>query len=115
MVITTLQTILVLLASIGNSVVARPDLCPIAAMVCGKTAANHYDCVTNAQSSPGYEPQFKWSVSNGKIRGDRKSPRVTVDLTRVKSETVTVVLKIHWRNVDKVCDATLHETIDRRE
>jgi hypothetical protein len=103
-----------LLALLGTSPHRAPDLCPNAAMLCTRTAANTYVCNTNAQSWPHYEPQLKWSVSHGKIRGSRKSSSATVDLNNVRAETVAVRLKVHWRNVDKVCDVTLSEKIDLR-
>jgi hypothetical protein len=112
MIITVLPFLLALLGSAPHRV---PDQCPIAAMLCTKTAATTYGCNTNAQSSPNYEPQFKWSVSHGKIRGSRKSSSITVDLKSVRSETVAVRLRVHWRNVDKVCDVALTENIDLRE
>ena len=104
-----------LLALSGIPAAEAPDQCPIAVMLCSQTAANTYDCSVNAHSSPNYEPQLKWSVSQGKIRGNRKSFRITVDLKNVKSETVTVTLKVHWRNVDKVCDVALTEKLVLRE
>jgi hypothetical protein len=83
-------------------------------MLCSKTATNSYACAANAQSSPGYEPQLMWTVSRGKILGDPKTFNITVDVTNVKTETVTVRLTVHWRNVDKVCDRVLSETINLR-
>jgi hypothetical protein len=103
-----------LLALLGTPPHGAPDLCPNAAMLCAKTEANTYVCTTNAQSSPNYEPQLKWSVSHGQVRGSRKSSSITVDLNNVRSETVAVRLKVHWRNVDKVCDVALTEKIDLR-
>ena|SRR5882672_5974107 len=104
-----------LLALLGTPAHGAPDQCPIAVMFCTKAAANTYVCNANATSSPNHEPQLKWSVSDGKIRGSRKSFSISVDLKNVKSETVTVRLKVHWRNVDKVCDVALNEKIDLRE
>jgi hypothetical protein len=116
MVIATILGIALLVGYTGTRSVPTPATeCPLAVLSCQKSSAGNlnYNCSVAAQmSSPKYAPQYEWSVSNGKVLGNRKLPNVTIDLVGVKSETVIVTLKVHWKNVPRICDRTLTDTID---
>ena len=46
--------------------------------------------------------------------GDLTLPNVTVDISDVKSDSVTVKAKVHWRKIPRVCDAHMEERIKLR-
>jgi hypothetical protein len=46
--------------------------------------------------------------------GDLTSPNVTVDVSDVKSESVMVKAKVHWRKIPRVCDAYMEEKVTLR-
>ena len=110
----TLLMALALASVAGDSSVGGPDPCPNAAMLCEKESSNSiYRCSANVQnSSPEYAPKLTWSVSKGKISGDRRSATITVDVRGVNYSAVVVKLKVHWKNVPKICDASLTEKIE---
>src|SRR5687768_13718049 len=78
----------------------RPEQCPLASFGCTKVegAETKYHCFTATTDVPKHPPQFQWRVSAGKIIGSRKSDELFIDTRRVKSKTITVTLKVHWKN-----------------
>lgn len=114
-------TLLGLTLLLGFAVTGSPPPpateCPLAVFSCQKSSAGNfkYECNATAQMpSPKYAPQYEWSVSAGQLIGNRKLPNVTIDLIGVKSETITVTLKVHWKNVPRICDRTLTDIIELR-
>ena len=109
---------LVLLSSvIANTGTTAATECPMAIFSCGRTLSGdtRYNCRASAQLPGGdHPPQLKWKVSAGKIVGNRKSFDITVDAAHVKSQTITVTLKVHWKDFDRICDRTVTDTIQLR-
>jgi hypothetical protein len=112
-----LNVSLALALTISNSFPIGLDECPTAVLVCHKSESSDskYDCSAVAQYPSKREaPQYIWAVSEGEIIGDPKSPNITVDVAGVKSESVSVTLKIHWKRIPKVCDVSKVEKIKLR-
>jgi hypothetical protein len=117
LLLTLLNVSLALALAITNSFPVGLDECPTAVLVCHKSesGASRYDCSAVAQYPSKREaPQYTWAVSEGEIIGDPKAPNITVDVAGVKSEAVSVTLKIHWKRVPKVCDVSKVEEIKLR-
>ena len=93
------------------------DGCPIAILSCHQSLSNktEYACAITAQyPSKRHAPQYTWGVSEGRIIGDPKLPNVTLDLSGVKSELVTITAEVHWRKIPRICDASMVEKITLR-
>src|SRR5713226_5110014 len=104
-----------LILLMGHVVIAdaKPTECPIAYFSCGKVAASEtkYNCRAVTTYVVDHPAQLAWRVSNGKIIGRRKSYELNIDTARVKSNAVTVTMKVHWKNFDRICDKTVTDTI----
>jgi hypothetical protein len=110
-----LQLAFLLGSVIGHLGVATPTECPMAFFSCQRVASNDakYICTAAAHSGgAAHPPQLAWRLSAGKIVGDRKSFQITIDSARVKSQTITVTLKVHWKNVDRICDRIVTDKIE---
>ena len=93
------------------------DQCPLATLTCRKSPGNQarYECDVLAHyPSRRNAPQYTWAVSEGKLIGELKSPSVTVDVSGVQSESVTVRAEVHWRKIPRICDAYMEEKIPLR-
>jgi hypothetical protein len=103
--------------SFAASPLVPADHCPLATLTCRQSSSNpaHYECGILAHyPSKRNAPQYAWAVSGGKMLGDLTSPNVTVDVSDVKSELVTVTAEVHWRKIPQVCDAHMEEKIKLR-
>ncbi len=92
------------------------DQCPRATVTCEKTKNdNEYRCVAYAnQPSNEDVPQYSWQISVGKIVGDPKVHRITIDAVRVEAKSVVVTLKVRWPKSPRACEATVENTISLR-
>jgi hypothetical protein len=109
--------VLALLALTIGSIPAIPDECPLATLTCHRSPSNkaEYECGVLAHyPSKRNAPQYTWATSEGGIIGDPKLPNVTIDVSGVKSETVTVTAEVHWKRIPRVCDAYMTEKIKLR-
>jgi hypothetical protein len=87
--------------------------CPLAVLSCRRESADEskFDCAVTAQMpSPKYAPQYEWSVSAGKLESNRK-PNVTIDGSGTRATSIRVTVLVHWKNVPRICDRSLDETI----
>jgi hypothetical protein len=87
--------------------------CPLAVLSCRGDSANNskFNCTVTAQMpSPKYAPRYEWTVSAGKLESNRK-PNVTIDASETKSRSIRVTVSVHWKNVPRICDRSLDETI----
>ena len=113
-----LAHLIALLVLSFNTVPPTPaDQCPLATLTYRKSSANQdrYECDVLAHyPSKRNAPQYTWAVSEGKLLGDLKSPSVTVDVSWVQSESVTVKAEVHWRKIPRACDAHMEEKITLR-
>jgi hypothetical protein len=93
-----------------------PTQCPIASFSCDTVVGRgtKYTCRAATTAVLDHPAQLAWSVSDGKLIGNRKSYELIVDTSRVKSQTITVTLKVHWKNFDRICDRTVTDTIELR-
>ena len=107
----------VALLALSTCAPAGVDQCPHAILTCHQSLSNkvEYACaITASYPSKRNAPQYTWAVSEGRIVGDPKSPNVTLDLSGVQSESVTVKAEVHWRRLPRVCDASVVEKISLR-
>jgi len=90
--------------------------CPSAALTCQKTEnENEYRCMAFAnQPSKEDVPQYSWLISAGKIVGDSKVHRITIDAGHVEAKALVVTLKVRWRKSPRACETTVEDTISLR-
>ncbi|MDX6499453.1 MAG: hypothetical protein QOG23_2713 [Blastocatellia bacterium] len=71
---------------------------PTAVMACKQNPDNEaeYFCNVTAQCPPVGCPQYKWSVSGGKITGETTLPNVRIDVHQVAAGTLKVICKVTW-------------------
>jgi hypothetical protein len=110
----TLLTVIVATTLGGHGVTGSPKQCPLATIRCNKVdgTESKYHCFTATTAVPNHSPQFQWRVSAGRIIGSRKSDELFIYARDVKTKTITVTLKVHWKNFFRICDRTVTETID---
>jgi hypothetical protein len=101
----------------GVSSYAPDEVCPVAVFNVRQLGLTKYVYgVSYTMPAEGYHPaRYIWRVSDGKILGSPRSGQIVVDTSSVKAQTVTVTLKIHWKNLRFMCDRTLTDTIHLRQ
>jgi hypothetical protein len=101
----------------GVSGYAPDEVCPVAVFNVRQFGPKKYVYgVSYTMPAEGYHPvRYIWRVSDGKILGSQRSRQIVVDTSSVKAQTVTVTLKIHWKNLRFLCDRTLTDTIHLRQ
>ena len=89
---------------------------PTAVMACKRNPDNEaeYLCNVTAQCPPVGCPQYKWSVSGGKISGETTLPNVRIDAHEVTAETLTVTCKVTWPKSPPLESLLLTKTINLR-
>ena len=94
-----------------------PDVvCPVAALSRDQSGPSKYVYrVFYSVARPSHRSaRYRWQVSNGKIIGSSMSRQLIVDTSTAQAETVTVTLRIRWKNPGFKCESTLTDTIHLR-
>jgi hypothetical protein len=90
---------------------ASVDEAPTASLLCKNDGANKVDCSVTAQvPNPKRPPQYKWSVSAGKLEGNG-TPNIIVDATETNSQSVVVTVMVRWPECARICDRSLNQTV----
>ena len=93
------------------------DECPRVTLSCARTSSQgaEYKCIAVAnQASDEDAPQYWWQLSCGKIIGDSKGHRITIDSSCLGADTLTVTLKVKWPKSPPICEATEEARIKLR-
>ena len=104
--VTMILELVFLIAFTTSDVGYAPDeVCPVAVYNVHQLSPTQYAYgVSYTMPAEGHHPaRYIWRASGGKIVGSRKSRQIIVDTSSVKAETVTVTLKIHWKNLAFMC------------
>jgi len=101
----------------GVSSYAPDEVCPVAVYNVRQLGPTKYVYrVSYSMPEEGYHPaRYIWQVSDGKILASPRSREIVIDTSSVKAETVTVTVRIHWKNLRFRCDQTLTDTIHLRQ
>jgi len=103
---------LVLFVVCANSTaIGLADEGPTASLLCRNDGSNKVECTVTAQvPNPKHPPQYKWTVSGGKLDANGR-PNIIVDATDTKTESIVVTVMVRWPGCPRVCDRSLHQTV----
>src|SRR5438094_929971 len=89
-----------------------PDECPMAMIVCEDrpVSKTKYRCYAAYHVVKDHPVKLKWGLSRGKIIRTDKPGEIIIDARHVKTKTILVTLKAHWKDLE-VCDKTVTNTI----
>ncbi len=110
----TVVGLFVILGSLALSVSGRPfDECPHAVIICEDRphTGMKYRCYASYHFLRDNPIKLRWGVSHGKIIRTKTLDEITVDARHVKTKTILVTLKVHWKNLS-VCDKTATNTLE---
>ncbi|HEX8501127.1 MAG TPA: hypothetical protein VF659_11110 [Pyrinomonadaceae bacterium] len=100
-----------------GALAARADSPPSAVLTCEESpeSGSEYLCAVTAQCPPETGcPEYRWSVSAGKVVGDPNAPQVRVDTSHADCESLTVTCKVRWAKLPSLPESVLTKTVKRR-